>query len=201
MILKPTAIGAKFHKGAPKKWPFPGYKEGHKVLYISTNKEEMRTPPHVDIHSWSLVGPDTTKFQFPSDFYDFVVLNRVLEEHGKEQRQKIKKECFRLLKLGGILSSISVACDDAKEIYDITEKNLAIDDEKFVKKRLFDKDIASLRPQDLAFFSSSTVIPSRKRLVKYIESLGIEGAKLEHLFGVPEKVVVKRLLVGMKWQK
>lgn len=169
------------------------------VILSCAIPNKLYCPAGVELHSWDFLGSRTT-LDFPSSFYDVVYLNHVLEHHGEEDRRKLVREGLRCLKPGGQMFACSIACNDQEEVYRFADQHgYGVD--RFLATRLNNRDIASLRPTDAAFFKSMVVVPDRKRFVSYLHEQGFSSAKLEDMWSVKGTFPVSRLSVGMRWVK
>lgn len=203
MKLEEPKLGFKIYRMAISKWMSKGCRKTDTVLSMCFNgsKNGLFCPNNAQLHSWTYLDQDQYLINMPSNFYDFIFISNVLEHYKIESSKKLIKECKRMLKKGGIIASYSKACNDGQEVYDIV-KDKIVDKEYFLKNRLYDKDIVMLKPDDAAFFSSRIIAPNRKRLVEIMKEMGISDANLEMgLWGVKEKTPIRRLQVGLKWQR
>lgn len=202
MRLEEPKLGLKFHRISISKWMSEGCRKGDKVLSMALigSKDGIFCPDQTNLHSWSYLDKNQYLVDMPSNFYNFIFLTNVIEYYNIEYARKLIKECKRMVKKGGIIASCSRACNDGQEIYDIVKHKSNIDISKFVNNRLSDNEIILLKPDDAAFFPSKTIAPNRRRLVQIMKSMGIEDANLEMgLWGVKEKVAIRKLQVGLKW--
>jgi SAM-dependent methyltransferase len=151
----------------------------------------------VEYCSYTILKEGELTIDAPDASYDVVYLTRVLEHYDLESRRKLIKECARVTKNSGRIVAFSPACDDAREAYELLEP-YGVDTKEFLKRRLTNRDIASLKPHEAVFFQDIVVPANRDRLLVILKSLGLD-AKLEHLWTAKKKFPIKRFFIGMVW--
>lgn len=180
-------------------WQASRCDEGSVIASIAHENGTIFAPKKVDLNSYSFLPSNVSTLDFPSNFYDAVFIHCLLEMSDLEHRRKLLLECGRVLKPGGRIVSVSRACDDNQEVFDLMYPT-GIDVSSFVNSRLNSKDIAVLRPTESVFIKSVVRMSQRKLLVEYLHKVGIVEAKLEHLWKAGTNFATNRLLVGMMWQ-
>lgn len=190
-----------FRKTFPVEWMWKvsGCDENSAVASMAMKDAALFAPPAAaDLTSWMYLEAGEASFSLPTAYYDAVFIMYALEHYSTEKRRDLILECGSLVKPGGKVVAVSLACDDGQEILDLMEPT-GVDVSTFVEARLNNADISRLRPSDAVFLKGMDVIPTRKRLVKYIRSFNIE-CELNHLWKAGNSYAVNRLSVGMIWQ-
>lgn len=200
MPLDPPLLRAPLTRQTFDKWagPLSSVRPNDTILSCAVGSELFQ-PKGCELHSWDFLGNRTT-LDFPSAFYDVVYLNRVLEHHDWDSQKKLVREGLRVLKPGGELMACSVACNDQEELFKFAVQQ-GFDTERFETTRLSNRCIAQLKPTEVAFFQSMTVIPNRKRFVEYLHEQGFPTAKLENCWTVKGSFAISRLHCGLRWTR
>ncbi len=201
MPLEPPQLRVPTTKMQWQHWmgPLSNVRKSDIILSCSPGEQEpLFCPQDCSLNAWDYLG-DRTELQFPSSLYDFVYFNQILERHDHDNRQKLIQEGLRVLKPGGVLMSLSVACNDNEELYNFA-KTQGFDTTQFEATRLMNRDIGMLRPSDCAFFKSLTIIQNRSRMIDYCKENGFP-ASLENCWTFKGQFPVNRLHVGLKWFK
>jgi hypothetical protein len=196
--LDTPRISLKTVKSA-KDWLFKKCRENDRILSIAPIGGDILSP-FKSVHSWTFLEPNKYDLTgFPSNFYDFTILNHTLSQYDKPDRINLITECHRTLRRGGNLLVINTACNDSYEIYDLLN-SLDFDVTTFKNARLTSKEISKLKPTDAVFVKDSVTVPNRRRLAEIIRGLGYD-IKLEQLWTASPKFNISRLFVAMKWEK
>jgi len=201
-LLEPPKLGIKIARMDVAHWMgnLTGVRADDRVLSLALIGGSIFAPSHVEVRSWHYLTVDEDTLDFPANFYDVVFLNNVLSEYQEDHRRKLLMSCLRAVKSGGKVISVCPACDDAGELYGLL-KPYNFDLTKFENSRLTNKQIAVLKPTQAVFLKSTIHLADRKRLIQYIRDLGFDSVGLEHMWGIPHKFSVNRLMIGLLWQK
>ena len=200
-MSKPTfegpQLGIKTLKASPSNWQSKGLGDTSRVLTLSMTGESPFFPTNVAYSSWEHLEPGQITIDSPDANYDAVYLTNILDRYTAEEQKRLIAEAARVTKNNGRIVAYSPACDDAEEVRELA-RQYGMDTKEFDSRRLTNRDIVRLRPNDAMFFLGKIVIPNRHRLVKVLQSLGLP-ATLEHMWEVRDRFVIRRFHVGMAW--
>lgn len=200
MSLEHPQLSIKTLRSSVNQWLTKNCTGKEVILSISTGDTPIFSPKGTVPHSWhKITKEDYSLLEFPSNFYDIVIIYDALSILTPEHRKKFILEAARTLNNGGVILAITPACNDAEEVYNFMN-SIGFDTTAFAKARLTNKELVGLRPTEAIFLEDSTVIPNRKRLVSYLKEMGF-AVTLEELWTAGTRFPVKRLYAGLKWKK
>jgi SAM-dependent methyltransferase len=172
-------------------------RDNDQILSVSQTKgDNVYCPNGHELHSWDYLEGKNT-LDFPSATYDLVYLWKVLEHRDWDAQKALVRESLRVVKPGGKVFALSVACNDQEEVFLFLQKH-GFDTKQFEQTRLSNRCIAQLGPHGAAFFQSHIIIPNRKRFVSYLAEQGFT-ATLEQMWHVRDNFGINRLHVGLCW--